>query len=82
LASFFSNIFVGAFPKLRNEYQLFTNQISKDVANGHIQGVVFVHLCNGPCPLLPVPSHHGALVAGLAQGHACVVVALLDMVGV
>jgi hypothetical protein len=61
------NIFLGIFPK------------SHDC---DVQRVQLIHLGNGPCPPLAVPPHEGALVAGLAQGHAGVLAVLLNMVGV
>lgn len=60
-----------------------TNLISIDkIANRDVQGVDLSHLGYRPGPLLPVPAHHAALVAGLAQGYHCVVQTLLHMVGV
>lgn len=57
-------------------------QAGGHIANGDVQGVEFFHLGDRPCPLLPVPAHLAALMAGLAQGHAGVVQPLLDVVGV
>lgn len=47
-----------------------------------VEGIEFIHLCDGPCPLLAVPAHECALMAGLAQGHAGVLAVLLDVVGI
>ena len=49
---------------------------------GLVKGVQFVHLLDGPHPFLPVPAHHCTLMAVLAQSHGCVLLVLLDVVGV
>ena len=68
--------------QLKLNGSIVTSQTSKYIPESDIEGIVLVHLCYGPSPLLPVPAHHAPLVAGLAQGHHREVIALLDVVGV
>ena len=48
----------------------------EDIADGHVECVDLFHLGDGPGSFFAVPAHLAALVAGLAQRHAGVVVAL------
>jgi hypothetical protein len=50
-------------------------------ADSDIKGIQLVHLADSPRPLLPVPAHHRALVAVVAQGYRGVLLALVDVVG-
>jgi hypothetical protein len=76
---------LGAFPSvviLLFETFLFSSQTTKYVGNGDVQGIQLFHFGYGPCTFLPMPTHLGALMAGLAQGHHGVVQSLLYVVSI
>jgi hypothetical protein len=62
--------------------QMIGSQTTNYVGNRNVQSIDFFHFCYTPSSFFPVPTHLGALVAGLAQGHHGVVPALLDVMGI